>query len=37
MALLVLDEKPREILVVGRRDGVTVEPAEGVRIVEATA
>ena len=37
MALLVLDEKPREILVVGRRNGVTVEPAEGVRIVEATA
>jgi thiamine biosynthesis lipoprotein len=36
MALLVLDEKPREILVVGKRDGVTVEPAEGIRIVEAT-
>ena len=37
MALLVLDEKPREILVVGKRDGVTVEAAEGMRIVEATA
>jgi thiamine biosynthesis lipoprotein len=37
MALLVLDEKPREILVIGRRDGVTVEPAEGVRVAEATA
>lgn len=37
MALLVLDGKPREILVVGKRDGVTVEPAEGVRLVEAIA
>jgi len=37
MALLVLDARPREILVVGRRDGVTVEPAEGVRVVEAAA
>ncbi len=35
MALLVLDGKPREILVVGKRDGVTVEPAAGVRVVEA--
>jgi thiamine biosynthesis lipoprotein len=37
MALLVLDERPREILVVGKRDHVTVEPAEGVRVVEAPA
>ena len=37
MALLVLDAKPREILVVGKRDGVTVEPAEGIRVVEAAA
>jgi thiamine biosynthesis lipoprotein len=37
MALLVLDAEPREILVVGKRDGVTVEPADGVRMVEATA
>jgi hypothetical protein len=36
MGLLVLDARPREILVVGKRDGVTVEPAEGVRLVEAT-
>jgi thiamine biosynthesis lipoprotein len=35
MALLVLDEKPQEILVMGKRDGVTVEPAEGVQVVEA--
>lgn len=35
MALLVLEGKPREILVVGKRDGVTVEPAEGIRLVEA--
>jgi thiamine biosynthesis lipoprotein len=37
MALLVLDAQPREILVVGKRDGVTVEPAEGVRMAEATS
>jgi len=37
MALFVLDGKPREILVVGKRDGVTVEPAEGTRLVEAAA
>jgi thiamine biosynthesis lipoprotein len=37
VALLVLEAKPREILVVGRRAGVTVEPAEGIRVVEATA
>jgi len=36
MGLLVLDARPREILVVGKRDGVTIEPAEGVRMVEAT-
>jgi hypothetical protein len=37
MALLVTDARPRQILVLGRRDGVTVEPATGVRLVEATA
>jgi thiamine biosynthesis lipoprotein len=37
MALLVLDGKPRDILVVGKRDGVTVEPGEGVLLVEAAA
>jgi thiamine biosynthesis lipoprotein len=35
MALLVLDAQPREILVLGKREGVTVEPAPGVRLVEA--
>jgi thiamine biosynthesis lipoprotein len=34
MALLALDAQPREIQVFGRRDGVTVEPANGVRLVE---
>jgi thiamine biosynthesis lipoprotein len=37
MALLVLEARPREILVFGRRDGVAVVPAAGVRVVEATA
>ena len=37
MALLVLEARPREILVLGRRDGVVVEPAAGVRLVEAPA
>jgi hypothetical protein len=37
MALLVLDERPREILVVGNREGVVVEPAEGIRVVETSA
>ena len=37
MALLVTDAEPREIRVFGRRDGVTVEPAEGVRVVETPA
>jgi thiamine biosynthesis lipoprotein len=34
MALLVLEEKPREILVLGKRDGVGVEPARGVGLVD---
>ena len=37
LALLVLDAEPREILVLGKRDGVVVEPAAGVRLVEAAA
>ncbi len=37
MALLVLEAEPREILVLGKRDGVVVEPANGVRLVEASA
>jgi hypothetical protein len=37
MALLALDAAPHEIRVFGRRDGVTVEPATGVRLVEAPA
>jgi thiamine biosynthesis lipoprotein len=36
MALLVLDAAPREIRVFGKRDGVTVDPAAGVLVVEAT-
>ncbi len=36
MALLVLDAAPREIRVFGKRDGVTVDPAAGVHVVEAT-
>jgi hypothetical protein len=37
MGLLVLDVEPRQILVLGKRDGVVVEPANGVRLVEAPA
>ena len=33
LALLVLDARPDEILAVGSRDGVSVEPAAGVRLV----
>jgi thiamine biosynthesis lipoprotein len=33
LALLVLDEAPDEILEIGARDGVSLEPAAGVRIV----
>jgi hypothetical protein len=33
LALLVLDAQPDEILLVGRRDGVSVDPAPGVRVV----
>ena len=35
--LLVLAARPREILVLGRRHGVAVEPTAGVRLVEAPA
>jgi len=35
--LLVLDDRPREIVVLGRRDGVVVESAAGVCLVEAPA
>jgi thiamine biosynthesis lipoprotein len=37
MALLVLDAEPREVRVFGKRDGATVDPAAGVRIVEEAA
>jgi thiamine biosynthesis lipoprotein len=37
VALLVTDARPRQILVFGRRDGVAVEPATGIRAVEASA
>ena len=33
MALLVLDADPREIRVYGKREGVTLDPAPGVRVV----
>jgi len=33
LALLVLDARPDEILALGRRDGVSVDPAAGVRVV----
>ena len=36
IALLVLDAQPHEILAVGKRDRVTVDPAAGVHVVEAT-
>lgn len=34
LALLVLEARPREIVVLGRREGVEVEPGPGVRLVE---
>ncbi len=37
MALLVTDARPRQVLLFGKRDGVTVEPATGIRLVEAPA
>ena len=37
MALLVTEARPRQILVFGRREGFTVEPAAGIRVVEAPA
>jgi thiamine biosynthesis lipoprotein len=37
MAFLALDARPREILVFGKRDGVTLEAASGIRRVEAPA
>jgi thiamine biosynthesis lipoprotein len=33
LALLVLEAQPDEILAIGRREGVSVEPAAGVRVV----
>jgi thiamine biosynthesis lipoprotein len=36
MALLVLQAAPREVRVYGKREGTTLEPASGVRIVEET-
>ncbi len=37
MALLVTEARPRQIQVFGKREGVTVEPSAGNRVVEATA
>jgi FAD:protein FMN transferase len=37
MALLVTAARPRQVQVFGRRDGVAVEPAAGIRVVEAPA
>lgn len=37
VALLVLEARPRQILVFGKRDGVTVEPAAGIRLVGGTS
>ncbi len=37
MALLVLDARPRELVVVGEREGVSLEPASGVQLVEPPA
>jgi thiamine biosynthesis lipoprotein len=34
MALLVLDEQPAEVRILGRREGVSIEPASGIRLVE---
>ncbi len=36
MALLVTEARPRQVQVFGTRDGVAVEPAAGIRVVEAT-
>jgi len=36
MALLVTDARPRQIQIFGKREGVTVEPAAGIRVVEAS-
>jgi len=33
LALFVLDAQPDEILAVGHRDGVSVEPSAGIRLV----
>jgi len=35
VALLVTEARPRQIVVFGKREGVTVEPAAGIRVVEA--
>jgi thiamine biosynthesis lipoprotein len=35
LAILVLDERPDELRVVGRRAGSTLEPTDGVRLVES--
>jgi thiamine biosynthesis lipoprotein len=37
LALLVLEERPEEILVLGNRDGVSVDPGPGRRLVERQA
>jgi thiamine biosynthesis lipoprotein len=37
MALLVTEARPRQIQVFGKRDGVSVEPAAGIRLVEELA
>jgi thiamine biosynthesis lipoprotein len=37
IALLVLEREPHEIRLFGKRDGVVVEPAQGVRLVEPPA
>jgi thiamine biosynthesis lipoprotein len=37
MALLVTDARPRQIRAFGKRDGVALEPAPGVRLVEPPA
>jgi hypothetical protein len=33
LAFLVLEARPDEIVEIGRRDGVSLEPAAGVRVV----
>jgi thiamine biosynthesis lipoprotein len=35
MALLVTEARPRQVQILGGREGVTVEPAAGIRVVEA--